>query len=81
MHSLKTLYQLSQGFVGAEESQVKALPEDVEGDAPFGLRLINLASVIYSQFSIDAVRESGRRCSARLYTSFFLFGGLVVKIS
>lgn len=56
MHGLKTLYQLSQGFVGAEESQVKVLPEDVEGDAPFGLRLINLASVIYSQFSIDAVR-------------------------
>lgn len=39
---VKSMYQLSQGFVGAEGSQVKALPKDVEGDAPFGLRLINL---------------------------------------
>lgn len=62
---LKTLYNLSGGFVGDEESQVKVLPEDVEGDAPFGLRLINLMSVIYSQRSIDAVRRAGKRCSMR----------------
>lgn len=39
---VKSLYQLSWGFVGAEGSQVKVLPKDVEGDAPFDLRLINL---------------------------------------
>lgn len=42
---VKSLYQLSQGFVGAEGSQVKVLPKDVEGDAPFGLRLINLTQL------------------------------------
>lgn len=45
---LKSLYQLSLGFVGAEGSQVKVLPKDVEGDAPFGLQLINLTQLSFS---------------------------------
>lgn len=39
---LKTPYQLSRGFVGAELSSVGVLPKDVEGDATFSLQLINL---------------------------------------
>lgn len=42
---VKSLYQLSKDFVGAEGSQVKVLPKDVEGDTAFGLRLINLTQL------------------------------------
>lgn len=34
--------QLSHGFVEAKGSQVEVFPEDKEGDATFGLCLINL---------------------------------------
>lgn len=42
---LETLYQLSQGFVGAGGSPVKVLPMDVGGDATSGPRLINLTQL------------------------------------
>lgn len=54
----KTLYQLSWGFVGAEGSQVKVLPKDVEGDAPFDLRLINLTQLSSSPNSPLILSES-----------------------
>ncbi|KAI9524676.1 hypothetical protein NQZ68_016685 [Dissostichus eleginoides] len=33
------------GFVGAQGSQVRVFPKDVEGDNPFGLQLINLTQL------------------------------------
>lgn len=47
----KPVYQLSRGFVGAEGSRVKVLPKDVEGDATFGPRLINLTQLSSSSQS------------------------------
>lgn len=42
---VKSLDQLSRGFVGPEGIQVKVLPKDVEGDATFGPQLINLTQL------------------------------------
>lgn len=39
---VKTPFQLSRGFVGAELSNVGVLPKDVEGGATFSLQLISL---------------------------------------
>lgn len=58
---VKTLYQLSQGFVGAEGSQVKMLPKDVEGDATFGLRLIHLMQLSSSPSGPLMLSEEGER--------------------
>lgn len=58
---VKTLHQLSEGFVGAEESKVKVFPKDVEGDAPFGLQLINLlhlSSAPRAQWTLSEDGES-----------------------
>lgn len=58
---VKSLYQLSQGFVGAEGWQVKVLPEDVEGGAPFGLQLINLTQLSSSPSAPLMLSEEGER--------------------
>lgn len=76
---VKSLYQLSQGFVGAEGSQVKMLPKDVEGDATFGLRLIHLTQLSSSPSGPLMLSEEGERqrlvglcICAHLPTCFFL---------
>ena len=58
---VKSLYWLSQGFVGAKESQVKVLPKDVKGDAPFGLQLINLMHLSFTPHAPLMLPEDGKR--------------------
>lgn len=66
---LKTLYQLSVGFVGVEGSQVNMLPKDVEGDATSGPRLIHLMRLSSSPsgpLMLSEVKErQGHRDRAR----------------
>lgn len=75
----KTLYQLSQGFVGAEGSRVKVLPKDVEGDAPFGLQLINLTQLSSSPSPLLMLSEEGERQGLvlRLYLLAYMFFYLI----
>lgn len=73
---LKTLYQLSVGFVGVEGSQVNVLPKDVEGDATSGPQLIHLMQLSSSPsgpLMLSEVKErQGHRDCARLPMVFSL---------
>lgn len=47
--------------MGAEGSQVRVLPKDVEGDAPFALWLINLTQLSSSPSGPLMLSEEGER--------------------
>lgn len=72
-----TRYQLSQGFVGAEGRKVKVFRMDVEGDATFGIRFINLAQLPSS--SSSPLRLTGGRCHVVVLACIHAFFPLCVS--